>query len=285
MAATSQDRSTTQGYLLLGIGRSYIDECVILLNTIRRQGDVRPASIIVNEDDVQYTQEFAVFDKIIKFTIYDEDLWKECSTNFEKYCLYPRLFLHKYVCYDETIIVDSDILCQSQTDRMWDYLRSKSLERNACVLQLGHAVDLAWHWGTIRDVINKVGKMVPHVHGGLFYLRNGSTSDASVLETYFNYSKDVFYRYDELGCKRWYQNGRVDEIIFAIAHAHLGLIPIDFHEFPIMTFNITPDMEFPTKVQTEGSGKKFDDCIPFLHMFAFKPGHKVFKIMYEKIML
>jgi hypothetical protein len=94
----------------------------------------------------------------------------------------------------------------------------------------------------------------------------------------------VFYRYDEYKCRRAFRGGRVDEIIFAIAHSYFNMDPVPFDEVPAMTFNYTPDMVIPSKLQTEG-GQNIDlyDYIPFVHMFDKMDGDN-FKSLYSKIM-
>lgn len=263
-----------QGYLLLAIGKKYIDECILLVETIRKQKDNRPVSIVINDNDREYAEKCGIFDKIINFVIFDQELWNECYTGFEKFCLYPRLFLHKYICYDETIVIDSDVLCQYSPESIWRYLHLLPQP----IVQLGHINDPSWHWGTINEVSEAFGKNVPHVHGGFFFIRRDPW-----INEYFGFAREMFMKYDEYKCKRWYQNGRVDEILFALAHAHFNINPIDFYDIPIMTFNIIDDMEFPTKLQTEGHGKLMDNYIPFIHMFAYKPGHTMYKIMKNKI--
>jgi hypothetical protein len=51
-----------------------------------------------------------------------------------------------------------------------------------------------------------------------------------------------------------------------------------------MTFNYTPDMVIPSKLQTEGGQNiELNDYIPFVHMFDKMDGDN-FKSLYSKIM-
>jgi hypothetical protein len=264
----------SQGYLLLALGKRYIDECVFLAKTLRRQDDWRPISLVINPEDEYYAMSKGDFDKIIYFNPHGE-IWTDCQNNFEKYCLYPRLYFSDYLPYDETIIVDSDVLCQYSTDYIWSYLSN----RTSPIAMMGRLYDPNWHWGHIQTVWKSYGKHVPHVHGGFFYLRKDQ-----ILGEFFQYCRDAFWKYDEYGCKRWYQNGRVDEIIFAIAHSHFNMKPIEFDDFPIMTFNYTPDMQIPSKLQTEGGQNiEMNNYIPFVHMFDKMDGSN-FQTLYKKIM-
>lgn len=263
-----------QGYFFIALGKKYIEECSFLVNTIRKNNDNRPVSLLIHPNDEEYAKSFKLYDKFIHFSPND-DLSRECNkTSFEKYCLYPRLKFNEYLPYDETIIVDSDVLCQYSTEHVWTYLTNQSYP----IRMLGRWSDLNWHWGTISEVIQQYGKHIPHTHGGFFYFRKDP-----FLKVFFDYCEEVFYKYDHYKCKRYYQNGRVDEIIFAIAHSKFNLLPIPFDEYPIMTFEYKPDMEFPTNIQTESKQNfRLNGYPPFIHMFDKMDG-PYFKTLYQKI--
>jgi hypothetical protein len=266
--------AVNQGYFLIALGKQYIDECVKLVETIRKQGDARPVALLIHPEDGLYASEKNMFQDFVQF-LPNDDLWKANETGFEKYCLYPRINFEKYLPYEENIIVDSDVLCQYNPDELWNYLSNQSLP----IRMLGRKNDPNWHWGSIGEVSNAYGKNVPHVHGGFFYLRKNS-----FLEQFFDYCKDVFYRYDEFKCKRAFRGGRVDEIIFAISHANFNMDPVEFDDVPAMTFNYTPDISIPSKLQTEGGQNvELKDYIPFVHMFD-KMGGTNFENLYNKIM-
>jgi hypothetical protein len=264
----------TQGYFLIALGKRYIDECFLLAETIGKQGDKRPISLLIHPEDEEYARSKYMFDQLIHFKP-EGDLWKDCNTSFEKYCLYPRMIFNKILPYDENIIVDSDVLCQYNTDSMWNYFSNQQLP----IKMLGRLNDTNWHWGTINEVSKAYGQHVPHVHGGFFFLRKNT-----FLDQFFDYCKIIFYRYDEYNCKRMFRGGKVDEIIFAIAHSYFKLNPVEFDSVPVMTFNYTPDISIPSKLQTEGGqDKELDDYIPFVHMFD-KMGGPNFEALYRKIM-
>lgn len=264
----------TQGYFLVALGRQYIDECVLLTKTIRKQDDQRPVSLLIHQDDLEYANSKNMFDKFVIFNPND-NLWKECSTGFEKYCLYPRLYFDEYIPYDENIIIDSDVLCQFNANEIWKYMS----DRSNPVGMLGRKNDLNWHWGKINQVSEAYGKHVPHVHGGFFYLRKHF-----FLKEFFTYAREVFYKYDEYKCQRAFRGGRVDEIIFAICHANFAIWPIEFDQYPVMTFNYTSEVQVPSKLQTEGGQNiELTDYIPFVHMFDKMGGYN-FESLYKKIM-
>jgi hypothetical protein len=264
----------SQGYLLVALGKQYIDECVLLVNTIRKQGDTRPVSLLIHSDDTIYASKTEMFDQLVHFSP-QGDIWNECQTGFEKFCLYPRLYFNDYLVYDETIIVDSDVLCQAPTDNLWKYLTEQPMP----VIMLGRHDDPNWHWGSIREVSEAFGKHVPHVHGGFFYLRKGLNTGK-----FFSVAKMMFYSYDDFKCKRAFRGGRVDEIIFALTHSFLNVMPVEFDDVPAMSFNYEPHIQIPSKLQTEGGQNvEMSDYIPFIHMFD-KMGGANFTALYDKIM-
>lgn len=262
-----------QGYFFIALGQQYIQECYNLTQTIRKQGDNRPVSLLIHEKDKNIIPN-NVFDKLVYFKS-DDELFKDCNTSFEKYCLYPRINFEKYIPYDENIIVDSDVLCQYSADKLWEYLSNQSIP----IKMTGHQNDPSWHWGKINEVSQKFGKHVPHVHGGFFYIRKSEFANK-----FFEYTREVFYRYDEYGCKRFFRSGKTDEIIFAIAHSHFDIEPMDFHEVPAMTFNYGKEIAVPSKLQTERvPHEELSDYIPFVHMFD-KLGGSNYQSLYERTM-
>lgn len=263
--------SFSEGYVLIGLGKTYIDECKLLIDTLRKQNDNRPVSIVVNEEDRTYAKSIGIFDKIINFQIFDQDIWNMCNTISEKFIIYPRMFLENYIQYDHNIIIDSDIICQAHTDKVWKYCK----ERNQSITQLGFINDPEWHWGSINEVSEAFGKHVPHTHGGFFYIRR----EDEIINKFFKFVRETFYKYDEYKCKRKYKNGMVDEILFAIAHAQFDMYPVEFHEFPIMTFNSKPDI-VPNAIK----GKETLGLIPFVHMYDYKPKSENYMKVYNKIM-
>lgn len=264
----------TEGYVLFGVGKKYIDECRLLVNTLRKQNDNRPVSIVTDPEDREYAESMGIFDKFIDFQIFDQDIWKLCKTKTEKYIVYPRLFLDKYIQYDHNMSMDSDIICQAHTEKVWKYCK----ERKENISQLGFKNDSTWHWGTVDEVSEAFGKHVPHTHCGLFYIRR----DEEFLNKFFTFIRETFYKYDEYKCKRMYQDGMTEEIIFAIAHAQFDIDPVEFDQVPVMTHNITPDM-VPTRIFTL-TGKEMPELIPFVHMFVNKPGSEIYNQVYDRIM-
>lgn len=258
-----------EGYLFVAIGKKYIDESYNLSITMRKNNDERPISLLIKSEDEDYAKEKKIFDKLIFFEPTDQ-LYKDCTTSFEKFCLYPRINFEKYIPYEKTIITDTDMLCIHNMDQVWEICSKNSQP----VQMLGINYDLNWHWNCIEEVIQAYGKHIPHTHGGLFYIKKNKS-----IEDFFSYSREVFYKYDEYKCKRFFRGGKVDEIIFAITFSKFGYKPIEFHEYPIMTFNLLGEVILPTKLQTvNGSYKIMDSPISLVHMFEKSEG-----INYQKL--
>lgn len=260
----------TQGYFFLGLGKYYIDESINLLKTIKKFDNKRLFGIMVNQEDYQYVKELNLFNSIV-INDYSHALYQTTKTSFEKYCLIPRITFNEYLPFEETIILDSDILCISNPDNMWEYFSSNSQDFN----MTGFEWDENWHWDTIKNISEIIGKSVPHTHGGVFYIRNKEK-----LKDYFNLCHEVYHKYDEYGLLQNFRGGRVDEPIFAVAMAISNMLPLDFIEYPIITFNLPGNTIFPTKLQTVNDlNIECKEFIPFVHMFEKSIGNNYKQIL------
>ncbi len=246
----------SQGYILIGLGIEYINEASMLAATIKKQGDNRPVSILVYNKDIEYAHSKGTFADVIDF-VPKSDFWNHCNTTFEKHGTYPKTHLHHYALYDENIFLDSDVLCQYNTDTLWNKLTNKQVP----VTMMGQYDDASWHWGKICEISHNVGKHIPHIHGGFLYFKKGTFAD-----NFFDACEMLAYNYDSYGCMRWYKNSIPDEMLFALSHANFDMRPSEFDHMPIMTFNYTPDMDMPSKLQTHNN-KILEDYIPFIHMY------------------
>jgi len=263
-----------EGYFFIAIGKKYIDECYNLSLTIRKYGDTRPISLLINKEDQEYALSKNLFDKLIHFEPNDK-LFQDCKTNFEKFCLYPRINLDKYVPYQKTIITDSDMLCIYSMDQVWETFAKSDQP----VQMLGFKNDLSWHWNTLKEVIEAYGKHIQHTHGGIFYINKTQN-----LEPFFNYCREVFYKYDEYKCKKYFRGGKVDEIIFAIAFSKFDYKPLEFTEHSIMTFNLLGEVILPTRLQTVNQIYKImEKPFSLVHMFEKMEGENYQKL-FKRIM-
>jgi hypothetical protein len=251
-----------RGYLFIGLGESYITEITRLIDTIRKVGDIYPMSIITSVDDVEYCKTLNYFDKIIPID-YTNDLFLNNNNGFEKYGSIPKILMLDMSPYDETIFIDSDVLCQYSTNQVWDSMSSL----NQCVTMTGSIHSNDWHFGHINNVSKIVGKSVPMTHAGIIYFKKSHKDLKLFIKTLY----DIWENYNEYGLLRLYKNSRIEEPIYAIAFAKLDYVPLEFSETAIMTFNYHADIEIPSNIQTMGKKHSVTYTtltpISFIHMF------------------
>jgi len=264
-----------KSYLLLSFGRSYINDSKDLIDTLRHFKDNTPVNIVVGSNDYDYAHSCKIFNNVIIFDIYNHPLYPLCNTKFEKFCLLPRLELYNFLTTDYTIVLDTDILCAYYTNKVWDYL----INKNQDLIMLGSKNNPAWHWGYWGNICSRIGIKPQETHGGLFFLKK-----TPKLQPIFKDVEYAFINYDKLGMLRMYQEGAVDEPCFSYAFSKNSLMPINFSEFSIMTFNLKALDEIPTKNMTEAQQKTImNNYIPFIHMFE-KNNSLNFKNLKEKIL-
>lgn len=262
-----------KGYCFLAFGKEYINELLNLAMTMNKNGNDLPLSVITSENDIDLIDK-DLFDKIIIYN-FNHPFYNEPLNNFEHYCLIPRLLFDQYLPYDETIIVDTDMLCQYNPSHIWNIVK----DIDQAVVMYGLCENYSsWHWGCINDIQDFVQKTVYPSSGGFFYI-NKNHKD---FNSYFKLLRFVYTKYDDFKLKRFYQNGRVDEPIFAITNAILDYKVLDHHEYPIITYNYNKNFEIPSKIQTYPFDKELNNFIPFIHMF--KPHGEDYSVLLNKIL-
>lgn len=245
-----------QGYVLIAIGEQYIDEVCNLITTLRKYNDYRPVTVVIDADSVDYFKTKNRDDRTTYTLLKVVDENFDCyRTDFEIRGMYPKVNLYQFAPYEENIFLDSDVVCQYSTAKVWQYMS----EQKQPVVMTGRKNDPSWYWGTIENVSRIFGKHVPHTHGGFIYFRKPEA------EKFAKFASDVVRRHDELGGLRQFRGSMADEFIYALSFAEFGYEPVNFDEYPIMTFNI-PAADIPTKLQTS-ENKILDDYIPFIHMY------------------
>jgi hypothetical protein len=264
----------SESYLFLCFGKSYILDCQDTIETLRSCGDLRPVAIVILPEDLLFAKTFNIFNKIHIFDIKNHELFNTCKTNFERFCLLPRLELYKYLTTDYTMVLDTDILCSHSTDEAWNFL----INKNQDLIMLGSKNNPSWHWGYWGEICSKIDIKPQETHGGLFFIRKTNN-----LKRIFDDARECFVNYDNFGMLRFYQNGAVDEPCFSYAFSKNKFQPVEFSEFPIMTFNLNSEDSIPTKKMTEVRQARFmEEYIPFIHMFEKNHGENFLAIK-EKI--
>jgi len=248
-----------ESYLFLAFGRSYISDCLDFIETKKHFNDERPVNIVVSPEDYDFAISLNEFNTVYSYNVQDHCLFNYCKTNFEKYCLLPRLELDKFLNTEYTIVLDTDILYGFSADKVWNYF--KSIDQDFIMIGSDH--NPQWHWGRWGEICQNNNINCFETHGGLFFLKKTES-----IINIFNTARYCFENYDSLGMDRKYQGGAVDEPCFAYAFSKNNIKPINFGAFPIMTFNLSHQDEVPTKKLTEIMQQKtMDDFIPFIHMF------------------
>ena len=256
--------SKSEGYLFLCFGRSYIDDCRDLYDTLRKHGDYRPLDVVVLPEDVLYAKSLNLFEHIIPYDVKADPKFGKCVTSFERYCLLPRLRFDSFLNYHYTLILDVDMLCAYSTNKVWEILKSQQ----QALTMLGAMDNPNWHWGYWGVVCNAIKMRCYETHGGLFFFNKDYESDIKQILIRAEY---CFDHYDVIGMKRFYQGGRVDEPCFAYAFDRMNMKPLNFSNHSIMTFNLNANSDtIPTRKLTECgkySNEHMADYIPFIHMF------------------
>jgi len=166
---------------------------------------------------------------------------------------------------------------------IWNYME----ESNRYIGNMGNRIaDPNWHWGEAANISKLLGKTIPSMHCGLTYVTKSEFADK-----FFESTREIFINYDRYGCKRFFRGARTEEGIFAIAYAKLGMSPIGYTEFPIMSFNYDGDEKLPSvkQVLLDENNRIYEhgSFVPFLHMFEKMEGtnyQKLFnKIMKEEL--
>ena len=267
-----------ESYLFLCFGKRYIEDSIDCIETLKHFKDERKVSIVINPEDENFAKSKNIFDHIIPYNIYSDDLIESCKSNFEKFCLLPRLRLPNFLRSRYTIVLDTDILCSYYTDKLWSYF----INKKQALIMLGSKNNKIWHWGYWGQICKNLNISPYETHGGLFFIDN---SDKKNLENIWNSAIYAFKNYDNLGMLRLYQGGSVDEPCFSYSFSQNNLVPVEFSEVPAMTFSLLSRTEkIPTKNMTEQRQKQIMyDYITFVHMF--EKNHTVnFKLLKDKIL-
>jgi hypothetical protein len=248
----------SRGYLFYAIGDYWLEEAINLSKSIRKFGnDNYPISLVIKEDCIQKANETNLFDKLI---ILDEsnELFGEVNLNHEKYGVVASFFMFDLAPYDETMIIDTDVLCTCDTKIAWEKLTSK----DQCFTPVGRNISPEWHFGHNQELCESLGFNIPETHNGCQVIKPKHKDVPKFIE-HILYS---WNNYDELGFQRKFRYGRCQEINFGYASGKMNYEVIEFSEEPIMTFNIKVDTSLPTNIQTLDNSELYDN-IPFIHMF------------------
>jgi hypothetical protein len=248
----------SRGYLFYAIGDYWLDEAINLSKSIRKFGnDNYPISLVIKEASIKKAQDIDLFDNLIILNEQNE-LFKSTDLNHEKYGIIASFFMFDIAPYDETMIIDTDVLCTSDTKIAWEKLTSKE----QCFTSIGKTISPEWHFGHNQKLCESLGFNIPETHNGCQVIKPKHKDVPKFVE----HLLISWNNYDKLGFKRKFRGGACQEINFGYASGKMNYEVIEFSEEPIMTFNIGLDTKLPTRIQTLNNSEMYGD-IPFIHMF------------------
>jgi len=264
----------SRGYLFYAIGDYWLDEAINLSKSIRKYGnDKYPISLVIKDDGIRKAKETNLFDKLIILNE-ESQMFTKTKLNHEKYGVIASFFMFDIAPYDETMIIDTDVLCLADTKIAWEKLTSK----DQCFTPVGRNISPDWHFGNNRKLTQDLGFNIPETHNGCQVIKPHHSDVPKFIENLL-YSWD---NYDKLGFQRKFRGGACQEINFGYASGKMNYEVIEFGEEPIMTFNIGIDWDIPTKIQTAEKNKVMYDDIPFIHMF--KPHRNTYLELVKKLL-
>jgi len=227
-----------EGYFVMGFGQKYIDECEKMVETLKVFDSIRPVALMTHKVDEKYVNTKNIFDDIIY--VDDEDIKDDNIHN--SFCVRSRIHMPKYMPYDKIISLDSDMICLYNPRHAWDFFNNTDQPFMCC----GFEYEKCWHWGRVDQVIQKVGRKIPSIHGGVLYFNKNHIH----FNKFYEYTKDALNNYDEYNCMRSFRGGMTDEVIFSIAMAKLDIKPLHYEIYPIVSFNLPITIELPCYVQS-----------------------------------
>jgi hypothetical protein len=216
----------TQGFLVVAENNNDIDfiqmAYCLALSLKSTQSKINNLSIITTQE-VTEKKYLKAFDKII--ICEKDDTWKEKSKSLDTTSLCASYYEH--TPYDETIVLDTDMVFTSDISNWWEILYDKELVFTSNVKTFRGN-------NTTGDYYRKVftQNLLPNLYTGLFYFRKGDISKSffEMVNTIFN-NWEMFFEQLE---KEYRPNFLSADIAYAIAYKLLALP--DYSHLSIPTF-------------------------------------------------
>lgn len=233
----------SEGYVLIAIGNEYLLMVEKLIDTLRKQNDYRDVYVITEPDE--------------------DDLYLSCRSDFERYGTIQKICLDQNLPFDHNIFLDSDILCASSTDHVWEWFKSNG----QYIQQLGtERTDNPFQMSNLHQYESELGFSIPKVHGGVIYI-NKTTMDPE----FFEWMRNVgFPDYEKILHNHHlsYKGSRPDQEIFSLAHGKFGLKVWEIWDHPVMTV-AKETIELPQShvFFKNVHGPELDEQVPFVHVF------------------
>jgi hypothetical protein len=230
-----------QGFLVVAENNNNIDfikmAYALSLSLKLTQTKINKLSIITTSK-ITNKKYIDVFDKII---VCEKDTkWKEKSKSLDTTSLCASYY--DLTPYDETIVLDTDMLFTTDISHWWNILYDKELIFTSNVKTFrGNIVKSDYY----RKVFTK--NKLPNIYTGLFYFRKGDISKTffEMVNTIFNNWEMFFDQLEE----EYRPTFLSADIAYSIAYKLLGLP--DYSKISIPTF-----VHMKTQLQDIGDGKE-----------------------------
>jgi len=146
----------TKGFVLFAVGKEYVKQAYLCAMSIRATGNEYPISLITSDSVVpKYS---SIFDKIIDIPWYKED-----NSRFQ---IEHRWKIYHASPYDQTIVLDTDVLVLQSLDVWWKFLDNYDL----------YYLDKAYTYRKQRittDYYRKAftANKLPNIYNGIHYFK------------------------------------------------------------------------------------------------------------------
>jgi len=242
----------TKGFLVVAENNNNVDYIkmayVLALSLKSSQPKYNKLSIITTEPRISLPQKYLdVFDKVI--ICERDDNWKTKSKSLDTTSLCASYY--KHTPYDETIVLDTDIVFTQDISEWWDILFDKELIFTSNIKTFrGNNVESNYYRKAFTE--NKL----PDIYTGLFYFRKGDISKTffEMVNTVFNNWEMFFEQLQE----KYRPNFLNADIAYSIAYKLLALP--DYSHLSIPTFT-------HMKSQLQDIGNVKEDWTKFLSVF------------------
>lgn len=175
----------SKGYLIFAQNSSvdYVRQAVALSASLKSAGNVEPVSLVTNDPVPENFKN--LFDKIIPIP------WGDLSES-KNWKIENRWKLYHVSPYNETIVMDSDILVTEDLTTLWNFLENFDLYFTSTVYDFTSKV--------IKDEVNRkvfVQNDLPNLYSGLHFFRKSQSADDfyQLLELIVKNYQDFYNQY------------------------------------------------------------------------------------------
>lgn len=218
-----------RGFLVVAENNNNVDYIkmayVLALSLKATQTEVTNLSIITTKPLIPISQKYLdTFDKVI-ICEKDED-WKEKSKSLDTTSLCAKYY--DVTPYDETIVLDTDMIFPQDISLWWDLLSDKEIIFTTNVKTFrGETINSDFY----RKVFTK--NNLPNLYTGLFYFKKGSISEIffNTVNVIFNNWEEFYNRLDE----KYRPDFLSADIAYAMAYKILELSDYSYLSIPTFT--------------------------------------------------